>query len=201
MISNENYIPDNGAHHIHIVVDVLNDFISGSMTCHHAQEALTKIIEHVNSLPQEEVLYVCDAHPVNHCSFMDQGGPWPTHCVKHTFGQAIDLALYTRIQRPHQRPRISENIFEKGRFADLEEYSGCHAVCHHSGKTLREMLNRHQTIIISGIATEFCVFETVSELIKDGFQVEVLQEGLAYVSLEGHKQALVQMREMGVRVV
>ncbi|MCL2727562.1 MAG: isochorismatase family protein [Bacteroidales bacterium] len=201
MISSENLIPDSGIRRVHIVVDVLNDFISGSMACLHAQEAVSRIIERINAHPQEVVLYVCDAHPINHCSFMDQGGPWPIHCVKHSFGQAIDLALYTRIQRSHQRPRISENIFEKGRDADQEEYSGYHAVCHHSGKTLRETIGREKTVLISGIATEFCVYETVSELIKDGFQVEVLQEGLAYVTLEGHKQALAQMKEMGVRVV
>ena len=201
MISNENFIPNNDGRHVHIVVDVLNDFISGSMACLHAQEAISKIIERINAYPQESVLYVCDAHPVNHCSFMPQGGPWPVHCVKHSFGQAIDLSFYTRLQRSYQRPRISENVFEKGYNTEQEEYSGYHALCHHSKKILREALSPHQNILVSGIATEFCVFETVSDLLRDGLQIELLQEGLGYVTLEGHRQALAQMREMGVRII
>ena len=197
MTSTENLPLDPQSRRTHIVVDVLNDFISGSMACLHTAEAIAKIVEHINSHPDEEVLYVCDAHPANHCSFMPQGGPWPVHCVKSSFGQAIDLAFYTRILRSRQRPRISENIFEKGCSPDYEEYSGLVAMCR-SGKTLRDMLIPGQSIIVSGIATEFCVLETVKDLVQDGHQVEVLQDGLAYVRLEGHREALTQMREMGV---
>jgi len=188
---------DHENRHTHIVIDVLNDFISGSMACQHTEEAIAKIIERINAHPDEEVLYVCDAHPANHCSFVSQGGIWPVHCIKSSFGQAIDLSFYTRIQRSHQRPRISENIFEKGSTADQEEYSGYFAACR-SGKILKDMLVPGQAVIVSGIATEFCVLETVKDLMQDGHQVEVLQEGLAYVTLEGHREALAQMGEMGV---
>ena len=200
MTSNDNFIPTDQSRPVHIVIDVLNDFVSGNMACLHAKEAVSKIIERMNTHPSEEVLYICDAHPVNHCSFVEQGGCWPPHCVKHTFGQQIDLAFYTCVNQPAQRPRISENIFEKGSHPDCEEYSGFKAMGL-NGKTLGQVLFRGQPVLISGIATEFCVLETVKDLVQDGFQVEVLQEGLAYVTLDGHKHALVQMKEMGVKML
>ena len=200
MTSSENLAADSENRRVHIVIDVLNDFISGSMACLHAHEAVSKIVERINAHPKEVVLYVCDTHPVNHCSFATHGGLWPAHCIRHTFGQTIDLSFYTRLQRPQQRPRISENIFEKGCDPNLEEYSGYRALCH-SGKTLREVIANDQTILVSGIASEFCVLETVKDLLQGGHLVEVLQEGLAYVTLDGHKQAVAQMRELGVRMI
>ena len=199
MTSSDNSNQANQVGHIHLIVDMLNDFISGSMSCLHTREATTKIIDRINARPDEEVIYVCDSHPADHCSFTEQGGPWPVHCVKQSFGQQIDLAFYTRVQRPHQRPRISENIFEKGSRADQEEYSGYQAIGQ-NGKRLSEFLLPEQPIVISGLATEFCILESVKELLSNGHPVEILHDGLGYVTLEGHKQALAQMKELGAKM-
>ena len=201
MISNDNFTTIDPDKPLHIIIDVLNDFVSGSMACLHAKEAIVKIIERINTHPNEEVLYICDAHPQNHCSFVEQGGCWPSHCVKLSFGQQIDLAFYTCVHQPAQRPRISENVLEKGTHPDFEEYSGYRATGVH-GKTLSEMIiNPGQPLLISGIATEFCILETVKDLLQNGHHIEVLQDGLAYVTLEGHKQALAEMKELGVKLV
>ncbi|MCL1973785.1 MAG: isochorismatase family protein [Bacteroidetes bacterium] len=199
MISNDNSNAVTPTNRIHLVVDVLNDFISGSMACHHAREAISKIIDRINVHPEEEVIYVCEAHPADHCSFTEQGGPWPPHCVKQSFGQQIDLAFYTRLQLPHQRPRISENIFEKGHLADQEEYSAYQAIGP-GGKRLGAFLMPGQAVLISGIATEYCILESVRDLLANAHPVEVLQEGLGYVTLEGHKQAIAQMKELGAKM-
>ena len=200
MTSKDNSLHIDPSRRIHVIIDVLNDFISGSMACLHAKEAISKITERINTHPYEEVRYVCDAHPQQHSSFLEMGGQWPVHCVKHSFGQQIDLTFYTCINQPTSRPRISENVFEKGSHPEYEEYSGFNAVGT-QGKTLNETLFRGQPVLVSGIATEFCVLETVKDLLQNGFQVEVLQDGLAYVTLEGHKQALAQMRELGVKIM
>ena len=199
MTSSDSSTPDSATlQPIHIVIDVLNDFISGPMECLHAKEAISKIVERINVHPNEEVIYVCDAHPANHCSFVEYGGIWPPHCIKYSFGQQINLAFYTCVNLPVQRPRISENIYEKGRNPSCEEYSGYNATGA-NGKTLGESLLPNQPVVVSGIATEFCVLETVKDLLQAGHPVEVLVEGLAYVTLEGHREALGEMREMGGR--
>ena len=200
MTSTDNSTPIELTRNIHIIIDVLNDYISGSMASLHAKEAINKIIERINTHSNEEVLYICDAHPSNHCSFTEHGGPWPPHCIKLSFGQQIDLAFYTRVLHPSHRPRISDNIFEKGQSPHHEEYSGYHAISR-TGKTLRSTLPPSSHITISGIPTEHCILETVKELIQAGHQITVLQDGLAYLSIESHRSSLSQMRELGARTL
>ena len=60
----------------HIVVDMLNDFISGSMACQNAENAMTHSINYINMHPGDKVVYICDTHPENHCSFTGCGGQW-----------------------------------------------------------------------------------------------------------------------------
>ena len=121
MRSNANSTPPDEGRRIHLIIDVLNDFISGSLACNHAQEAIVEIVNRINTHREEEVIYICDTHPANHCSFIEQGGSWPPHCVRQSFGREIDLSFYTRVEQPAQRPRISENIFEKGTHPNQEE--------------------------------------------------------------------------------
>ena len=183
----------------HIVVDVLGDFISGSLACAHAREAIEAIVLRINAAPDEPVFYVCDAHPAQHCSFVEQGGLWPTHCVKGTPGQAIDAAFYARVQAPEQRPHV-ESIFEKAVAEATDAYSGYEAR-NAAGCCLYQCLRPGQTVLISGIATEYCVFETAKDFLNAGFRVQVLQDGLAYVSLEGHREMLQQMQAAGMELV
>ena len=183
----------------HIVVDVLYDFISGSLACAHAREAIESIVAQINANPQQPVFYVCDAHPTQHCSFAEQGGLWPVHCVKGTQGQNIDAAFYAQIRTPEHQPN-SGNIFEKAFTAEADAYSGYEAQ-DVEGRYLHQVLAPGQTVLVSGIATEYCVFETAKDFLKAGFRVQVLQDGLAYISSEGHQKTLEQMKEMGIEVV
>lgn len=173
----------------HLVVDMLYDFIDGTLACTHAEEAVNRSIEYINAHPGQKVLYVCDCHPADHCSFQANGGVWPVHCVKDTRGGAIHKDYYTRIENPANRP-TGNNIFYKGCAKELEEYSGCNAV-NNRGKTIRECCSG--AVTISGIATEYCIKETVLALYQHGCQITLLQDALAYVHLRGHRQTLAEL--------
>lgn len=173
----------------HLVVDMLYDFIDGTLACTHAAEAVNKSIEYINAHPGQKVLYVCDCHPEDHCSFRANGGIWPVHCVQDTRGGAIHDAYYTRIENPENRPS-GNNIFYKGRRKELEEYSGRNAV-NNQGKTISECCSG--AVAISGIATEYCIKETVLALYEQGFKITLLQDALAYVELQGHQQTLAEL--------
>lgn len=173
----------------HIVVDMLYDFIDGALACTHAAEAVSKSIEYINAHPGQKVLYVCDCHPKDHCSFRTNGGIWPVHCVKNTRGGAIHEDYYTRIENPANRPS-GNNIFYKGRTKELEEYSGFNAV-NNEGEAISECCSGH--VILSGIATEYCIKETVLALYEHDFQVTLLKDALAYVDLQGHRQTLAEL--------
>lgn len=181
----------------HLVIDMLNDFIYGSMACLNAENALMHSIAYINAHIGDEVCFACDAHPKNHCSFIGFGGQWPEHCVVNTRGQEIHEAYYTKTAVPSLRPSLSR-IFNKGCNPEQEQYSAFDAT-NADGVFLHDVLTRH--VVVSGIATEFCVLETVTDLLKAGFAVRVLEKGLAYVDFEGHKAALEKMRERGAELI
>jgi nicotinamidase/pyrazinamidase len=54
---------------------------------------------------------------------------------------------------------------------------------------------------VCGIATEYCVRNTAEDLLKDGFQVYVLKDALAWVDAAGHVEALKAMEEEGIHLI
>ena len=187
-----------------VVVDMLHDFIDGSMACQHAEEAVAaslRFIEEKTSAPRDEevirgafpVLFVRDFHPADHCSFTEQGGPWPPHCVQGTRGAAIheDLAPYAD----------EALTFFKGHRRDTEQYSGFKAV-NEAEQTLHDVLDIMdiKTVFVCGIATEYCVRNTCEDLLKAGYQVILLQEALAWVDEGGHREAIDAMAAEGIRI-
>ncbi|MEG0518703.1 MAG: isochorismatase family protein [Bacteroidales bacterium] len=173
----------------HIVVDMLYDFIDGSLACNNAVQAVEESIKYINAHPQQKVLYVCDCHPADHCSFSVNGGTWPVHCIENTRGGAIHENYYTKIENKENRPS-KKNIFYKGRDKDVEEYSGYKAV-----NAAGELISSASTkeVVVSGIATEFCIKETVMNLYRHGFKITLLKKALAYVNPHGHLETLAEL--------
>lgn len=181
----------------HIVIDMLADFIYGTMACQNAENAMLHSIAYINAHQQDRIYYVCDCHPKNHCSFISQGGEWPEHCVKNSRGQEIHLSYYTKFVLPALRPHRTR-IFLKGCKPEQEEYSGYNAV-NSDGIVLHDVLSHN--VIVSGIATEYCVLNTVSDLLEAGYDVQVLEDGLGYVDLKEHKVAIEKMRSLGAKII
>ncbi|GAB1473330.1 hypothetical protein MASR2M69_07710 [Bacteroidota bacterium] len=88
----------------HIVVDMLYDFIDGSLACLNAENAVEKSIGYINSNKDQMVVYVADSHPENHCSFRNYGGIWPSHCVKGTKAQKFTKVFIQKWKIAHQDP-------------------------------------------------------------------------------------------------
>ena len=74
-----------------LIIDLQKDFIYGSLTVPGATQVLPAINEVKDRF--DLVYFTLDWHPVNHCSFQAQGGPWPVHCVHHTAGAALDESV------------------------------------------------------------------------------------------------------------
>lgn len=176
----------------HIVVDMLYDFIDGTLACQNGEEAVKQAISYINAHPEQEVLYVCDSHPFDHCSFKEQGGIWPPHCVAGTRGGSIHEAFFNEIKEESSRPN-EKNIFLKGYNKTLEQYSGFQAR-NIFGEELKSRING--SVVISGIATEFCVTETANDLLKNNFRVKINENALAWVTYEGHKTAIENFRKL-----
>lgn len=179
-----------------LVVDCQYDFIDGTLACAHANEAVTNIITFINSHPSARVFYSADNHSPKHCSYIPNGGTWPVHCQAGTHGAELHASLSTLITNPSQRPNDS-NTYYKGENDQLEEYSAFDAKTK-AGRILHDEIG--QDIIVCGIASEFCVRESVLALQEAGRKIELPVNMLAWVDEQGHKKNIAELSERGVNV-
>lgn len=180
------------------VVDMLYDFIDGSLACLNAENAVRQTLGFIDTQTKGQggdeteildtfpILFIRDHHPHDHSSFKDQGGIWPPHCVAGTRGGEIheDLLPYVR----------EELTFDKGCDREKEQYSGYEGMnC--AGQSLGEVLELLDVtdVYVCGIATEYCVRNTCEDLMKAGFRVHLLSDCIAYVDQSGHIKALEEM--------
>ncbi len=177
-----------------IVVDMLYDFIDGSLACQGADEAVANTLAYLKGHHDLPTVFVRDHHPANHSSFKEFGGIWPPHCVQGTRGAAIheDLA-----------PFASDEglVFYKGEDQAVEQYSGFEGR-NEAGQGMGEVLHlmEIENVLVCGIATEYCVRNTAEDLMKDGFKVTILKDCLAWVDAEGHRKALEEMEKEGIKL-
>ena len=188
-----------------IVVDMLYDFIDGSLACQNSEEAVRQTLRFIDSQTKGQggeeheildtfpILFIRDHHPADHSSFEEFGGIWPAHCVAGTRGGEIHKDLL---------PYASEELtFDKGCDKAIEQYSGFEGV-NTAGQSLGEILELLDTtdVYVCGIATEYCVRNTCEDLLKAGFNVHLLEECIGYVEHEGHLKALSEMASNGISI-
>ena len=193
-----------------IVVDELYDFIDGSLACQGADDCVRNsaaflAAEGVSAQADNPeaaiapgtglpVLFILDHHPSDHCSFAEQGGPWPPHCVQGTRGGEIAEPLH---------PFVEDALcFYKGVDPSKEQYSGFEGV-NEAGQTLDEVLQLLdiKDVTLIGIATEYCVRNTAEDLLKAGYHVSIKEDCLAWVDLQGHRDAIAAMKAEGIRFI
>ena len=188
-----------------VVVDMLYDFIDGTLACQNAENAVKETLKQIDKLTKGQggeeheildtfpILFIRDHHPADHSSFREQGGIWPAHCVAGTHGGDIhkDLLPYAS----------EERTFDKGCDRAVEQYSGFEGV-NDAGQSLGEILELMDItdVYVCGIATEYCVRNTCEDLMKAGFKVHLLKDCIGYVDHEGHLKALEEMASEGISI-
>lgn len=177
-----------------IVVDCQYDFIDGSLACLHSEQAVDAIIAAINDAPECKVLYSADWHSPSNQSFKINGGIWPVHCVQDTEGAMLHKKFESEIKNPEQRPNPN-TLFLKGQDDVVEEYSAFHAK-NSSGQELHTQIEGPVTV--SGIASEFCVRETVLALQQKGLRPRILADGLGYVDEAEHRKNLADLEQKGI---
>ncbi|MET0621414.1 MAG: nicotinamidase [Pyrinomonadaceae bacterium] len=175
-----------------IVVDVQNDFCPGGAL---AVERGDEVVAPLNSLIEEflergEPVYKSrDWHPARTKHFADYGGTWPVHCVQGTFGAEFHRQLL-------DDPRVQ--VVSKG-MGDEDTYSAF------DGTALAEELRRRgvREVWVGGLATDYCVKQTVLDALREGFRVRALSEAMRAVNLrpDDGRRALEEMRAAGAEIV
>jgi nicotinamidase/pyrazinamidase len=153
-----------------LVVDPQVDFCPGGAL---AVPGADRIFAAVNRAMREHPLVVAsrDWHPVGHVSFNTRGGPWPPHCVSHTPGAAFHKAL--------EQDRIA-HVVDKGSDPDSEAYSAF------SGTELEVWLQARgvKRLYVAGLATDYCVKQSVLDALRLRFEVIVLEDAVAAVDVQ-----------------
>ena len=182
----------------HIVIDMIGAFIDGSLACKNAENAVNKTVDYINEHPSMQVLYVRDRHPEDHCSFDICGGPWPVHAVAGSDDDLFAPQLMHNIRKKTNTPLLNYNVFNKGENPAFEEYSGFSAKNAQYGAL---KFNITKSVTVSGIATEFCVKNTVLDLLKNGFEVFIIKDALGYINYEDHLAVLAELENAGAKLI
>ena len=175
-----------------IIVDVQNDFCPGGALAVAGGDRVAAVISGVAAkfrAAGARVYATQDWHPVRHSSFRDQGGPWPPHCVQGTKGAQF---------HPDLRLPPGTVIIRKGADPAVDAYSGF------LDSTLEDSLRwaGARRVFVGGLATDYCVLNTVLDAAKLGFEVCVLSDAVAAVDVSpgDGDAALKLMQNAGAKV-
>ena len=183
-----------------IVVDIQNDFADprGSLYVRDAEAVIPIINEQVDAARTAGafIVYTQDWHPPSTPHFKKYGGIWPVHCVKGTWGAQL-----------HPDLQVVGESLKKGTEGE-DGYSAFSVRDPRSGEKaptlLEEMLRERgvRAVTVCGLATDYCVVETVLDARRLDLSTGVLSEAIRAVDLHAGDgdRALERMREAGAEV-
>lgn len=151
-----------------LLVDVQYDFINGSLAVNGAPESMQALADYISAQPKgtyKQIVMTSDFHPYNHSSFKDNGGMWPVHCVQYSHGAAIFQPVLDAVHA-HQADAV---VLTKGDDVKVDEYSIMANKA--SAERLLQIIkdNNIQVIEVAGLCGDFCVGNTIKDLVKAGY--------------------------------
>ena len=191
-----------------LIIDVQNDFCPGGAL---AVADGASIVPIINALQARSstIILTQDWHPQDHKSFASNHSDaeafaaiempygtqvlWPDHCVQGSHGAAFHPKLETNraelIVRKGFRPEIdSYSAFFENDKTTPTGFGGC----------LRE--RQVDTVMLVGLATDFCVAYSALDARRLGFEVIVIEDACRAIDMDGSlASAMSDMREQGVK--
>ena len=184
-----------------VVVDMQNDFADpgGSLYVQGGEKVVAAANAEIDRAREAGalVVYTQDWHPEHTPHFESDGGIWPVHCVRGTWGAEL-----------HPDLKVVGEVVRKGTGGE-DGYSGFTVrdpkSGTESGTGLEELLKERgiERVVVVGLATDYCVKETAVDAAGKGFDTSVLTSVIAAVDLqpEDGERALAEMSAAGARVV
>jgi nicotinamidase/pyrazinamidase len=183
-----------------LIVDFQNDFCPGGAL---PVAEGDRIAEPINELLDSFDLVIAtrDWHPPDHGSFVgvevdpakwrgaDPPSIWPVHCVQGTHGAELYPAL--------DQSKV-DVIIDKGQDLYSQGYSAF------QDTNLEDLLRERgvDRLFVTGLATDYCVKNSVLDALGLGFAVTVVQDAVRGVDVHpgDSEQALAQMETAGARL-
>ena len=172
-----------------LIVDLQVDFLpGGSLGVAHGDEVIAPINRLIDLYAARGLPIVAsrDWHPDLHCSFAAQGGPWPPHCVAGSAGAAFAATM---------RLPPDAIVVSKADTVEQDAYSAF------NGTGLAEDLRARgiRRLAVCGLATDYCVLNTVLDALAAGFEVLTVADAMRAVDVApgDGERALVRMLGQG----
>lgn len=172
-----------------LIVDLQNDFLPGGNLGVPEGDQIVPVINRYIALftaAQLPVFASRDYHPKDHCSFTEQGGSWPSHCVAGTKG--ADFAEGLNLPE-------DVSIVSKATEQDRDAYSALEQTGLKS--ELKQRLVKR--VFVCGLATDYCVVATILDLLQADFEVMLLVDAVKGVNLapDDSEKAIMNMLANG----
>lgn len=174
-----------------LVTDIQYDFLPGGrLAVAGSDEVIPVLNRYVGEFVAhgQPVYATRDWHPAGHCSFHEQGGPWPEHCVAGTPGAEFSEAL---LLPPGTK------LVSKATHKDREAYSSF------EGTDLDSRLRADgvRRLFIGGLTTDYCVLNSVRDARRLGYEVFVLADAIRAVDVQPDdgKRAEEEMARVGAK--
>ena len=183
-----------------IVVDVQNDFAdpAGSLSVAGGADVVPVINAQVAAAIAAggRVFYTQDWHPPDTPHFEKDGGIWPVHCVRDTWGAEL-----------HPDLRVEGPVVRKGSNGE-DGYSGFTMRDPETLETLETELHQLLTaagiskLVIAGLATDYCVLATALDARTRDYPTTLLAAGIRAVDLKpgDGARAIAELRLAGAFV-
>jgi nicotinamidase/pyrazinamidase len=156
-----------------LLVDIQLDFLPGGhLEVTDGDKIVPVVNRYIERFKNEElpIFATRDWHPEGHSSYKNQGGPWPDHCIAGSRGAQFP---------PDLNLPESTVVISKGTSPDKDAYSGF------EGTNLNARLeqDRIHRLFIGGLATDYCVLNTVQDALDLGYAVCLLTDAIRAVDV------------------
>jgi nicotinamidase/pyrazinamidase len=173
-----------------VVVDIQKDFCpGGALAVREGDKVVPVLNKYIEKFRKAgaPIIFTRDWHPPDHSSFKAQGGPWPPHCIQNSEGAKF---------HPNLSIPLEGEIVSKADKKD-EAYS------FFQGTDLAAKLHQRgiKRLLVGGLATDYCVKETVLDGLKHGFEVYHLDDASRGVEVNpgDSERALKEMVAKGAK--
>ena len=150
----------------------------GALAAEGGERILPALNRHLERGPRAAMtIYATrDWHPRDTSHFITFGGEWPPHCVQGTpgaeFHPGLQLPAGTIVVSKGMDPDHPGYSAFDGRTADGEGVRG------------RPRARGIARLLVTGIATDYCVKQTVLDARREGFEVAVLLDAMTRIDAQ-----------------
>jgi len=180
-----------------LIVDVQKDFCpGGALPVPHGDRVVPVLNRYVaNAVERGMPVYASrDWHPSVTRHFKEYGGEWPPHCVQNTDGGRF---------HPDLRLPESTIVISKGQDPDKPGYSALEGHTRDGKNLLADLQARHiDHLYVGGLATDYCVKQSVLDALAAGLKVTVLRDAIAGIDAQpgDADRAIAEMQEGGAEI-